>query len=410
MIGAIVMKPVQRILIIGGNFAGLTAAKTLGTNHRVTVVDPGSDFEWLPNIHELLSGMKTAAGLRSDRRRLIEACGHRFVRTQIETLDADAGEAWTPAGRCIRFDACIVALGGVNETYGVGGVERHAMPFKSVEQCRRIGIALKRLKSRDGGARITIVGGGLEGVEALGEILRRTRVEDRLSITIVEGGPRLMPDAPAAVDRTIRKHCRRFDVTVWTGRSVTRVNTRSVTLDDRSRLPSDLTIWTGGVRPAPQLHEWGLAPNERSWATVTPALQSTCFDNVFVAGDAAALPSPIAKQAYHALDMGRAAANNLVRHLAGDTLEPFRPSPKPTLLAFGDLDTFMISGTRVIASPALAAVKEAIYQITMASIDPPLAGPAVAALARRATNVIGQLKRADLGPSDLVSLLRLKVD
>ena len=70
----------------------------------------------------------------------------------------------------------------------------------------------------------------------------------------------------------------------------------------------------------------------------------------------------------------------------------------------------MISGKRVIASPALAAVKEAIYQITMASIDPPLGGPAVAALARRATNAIGQLKRADLGPSDLVSLLRLKVD
>ena len=100
-------------------------------------------------------------------------------------------------------------------------------------------------------------------------------------------------------------------------------------------------------------------------------------------GDAAALPRPLVKQAFYALQMGAHAADNVRRMLVGRRMRDFKPSPKPMLIAFGDLDTYLVSGRTVIATPALAALKEAVFQYTMAQIDPPLNAPALGDLAGR---------------------------
>jgi NADH dehydrogenase len=171
----------------------------------------------------------------------------------------------------------------------------------------------------------------------------------------------------------VRAHCAAFDVRFLTRTRVTAVTPRRVRLDSGEVLRSDLTIWTGGSAPSPLLRASGLATRAGQWAEVTAALQSRRHANVFVVGDAAALPSPLSKQAYHALDMGKCAADNVSRWLAGRPLRRFRAAPKPMLVAFGDLDTFLVAGRRVLASPALAAAKESIYQLTMAQLDPPLA-------------------------------------
>jgi NADH dehydrogenase len=111
---------------------------------------------------------------------------------------------------------------------------------------------------------------------------------------------------------------------------------------------------------------------------------------VFVIGDAAALPTPVQKQAFHALEMGEWAAANVRRAAARRALRPYRPSRTPLLVAFGDLDTFLVAGRSVVANPALAAGKEAVYQVTMAQIDPP---SNVQALGQLASRVIGVTRR-----------------
>ena len=77
----------KRILIIGANFAGLTAAIQLPKTCDVTVVDPSPDFEWIPGIHEILSGVKTPQGLRLDRAEIVARAGHRFVQDSITQVD-----------------------------------------------------------------------------------------------------------------------------------------------------------------------------------------------------------------------------------------------------------------------------------------------------------------------------------
>lgn len=398
-----------RVLVVGANFAGLAASRALDSRAEVTVVDGGKWFEWLPNVHELVSGVKTPAMLRAERSRLVEGHGHQFRRVMLRSLDPERGVATTTRGGRLRFEACILALGGAPDHYGVRGAETHAYGFKSVDQCARIGHALDALLACERVPKVTIVGGGLEGVEALGEILRLASGRPRIEVTVVETAPRLMARTPPALHRRIAAHCARAGVSLRLGRKVVSVSKRGLSLDDGSRITSDLTIWTGGVRPPELLFRWGLAEDSRSWASVNGALQSTVHENVFVAGDAAGMSPPLAKQAYHALDMGRLAARNAVRLLGGRPLLRFRPAPKPMLVAFGALDTFLVSGSTVVASPALAIVKEAVFQLTMADLDRPTDARALAALARRVRGCLRRAIAVGAAPRDLARLLDTRI-
>jgi NADH dehydrogenase len=378
-----------RVVIVGANFAGLAAAQHLGRDCAVTVIDRSPWFEWLPNVHELLSGVKRPSDLRLPRARLVARAGHRFVRAEVKRVDAQRGRVITTAGRQFDFDACIVAVGGIDETYGVRGVDRHALGFKSVDECAAIGRRLAELARRPGRASVVIVGGGFEGVEALGEILRSDRPGGRLQVTVVEAGSRLVPGLPAKIDAAVRAHSAAFDVRFMTQSRVTAVTPRRVRLQSGAQLRSDLTIWTGGVAPSPLLHASDLAPGPGQWAPVKPTLQSRRFEHVFVIGDATSLPQGLAKQAYHALDMGKCAADNVERLLAGRRLRRFVPSSKPVLIAFGALDTFLVAGRVALASPALAALKESVFQVTMAQLDPPLGSVPL----RDATRRLGRAAR-----------------
>src|SRR5512135_1987831 len=100
-----------RVVIVGAGFAGIAAAQHLDGRYDVTVIDRSPWFEWLPNIHELLSGVKRPADLRLPRARLVRRAGHRFVPAEVVRIDAPAGAIVTSSGRRVPFDACIVAVG-----------------------------------------------------------------------------------------------------------------------------------------------------------------------------------------------------------------------------------------------------------------------------------------------------------
>jgi NADH dehydrogenase len=199
-----------------------------------------------------------------------------------------------------------------------------------------------------------------------------------------------MSGVSTKIDAAVRKLIRPYDVRIHTGLPVAAITPTGVRLQGGKRLHSDLTIWTGGGVAPPLLHVAKLAPKPRQWAPVDATLRSRRHHNVFVIGDAAALSEPIPKQAFHALEMGECAAANVRRAAARRALRPYRPSRTPLLVAFGDLDTFLVAGRSVAANAALAAGKEAVYQVTMAQIDPPSSVHALGGLVSR---VIGVTRR-----------------
>jgi NADH dehydrogenase len=341
----------------------------------------------------------------------IRSAGHRFVCARVAAIDAAAGLLDLEGGRRLHFDFCIVAVGGVNNTFGIPGADRHAMPFKSVDDCTAIHRRLAELASASASFSVVVVGGGLEGIEALGEVLRRFRDHSGIRIDLVEAGQRLLAEGPPAVDAAIRQHIETMPVSLHTSERVAKVTPRSVVLSSRRRLRSDLTIWTGGARPPELLFESGLAESRQIWAPVHPSLFSLAFDNVLVAGDAAELSSPLPKQAYHAIDMGQCAASNLMRFVNGQLPSSFRPSPKPMLLAFGDIDTFLVAGSKVVASPLLAAAKEAVFQGSMAGLDPLRNRRAIGRLQQRAGQGLARLLPAGGNAwSDLARMFSVRID
>ncbi|KHE92157.1 MAG: hypothetical protein K8F52_04440 [Candidatus Scalindua rubra] len=77
---------------------------------------------------------------------------------------------------------------------------------------------------------------------------------------------------------------------------------------------------------------------------------------------------PVDKQAYHALDMGKLAAENIIRVTSDLPKQPFKTAIRPFLLTFGDIDTFMVFGEKVISGPSLSVAKELVYQKIMSKI------------------------------------------
>ena len=362
----------QKVIVIGANFAGIACAMKLSSQFSVTVIDSSATFEFLPNIHELLSGVKSAERLRLPRARILNSLGHRFIQDTVSGIDARGGTVRIESGEKLYFDACVVAVGGVNNTFDLPGVDEFALPFKSVDDCVRIKNQLDKLAETGKGMSLVIVGGGLEGIEALGEILRAYRQLPGLSVQLIEGGRTLLPGGAAALSSEILRKCQPYPVTFHLGDRVKAVTKTRVRLTSGKSLKTDLTLWTGGAAPSPLLFQSGLATSADKWAAVESSLRSRVFGNVFVIGDAADLPVALSKQAYHALDMGSHAANNVNRFLANTSLKPFKPGPEISLISLGDIDTYLVVGQWVFAGTALAPAKELIFQANMGRLDPPL--------------------------------------
>ncbi len=363
------------MLILGGGFAGLAAAQALtAQQHDVRLIHRQQCFEFLPNIHELLSGVKSAGLLQLPLDVLLRRAGHGFIDDTVTGIDPVARKVKLQRRRRpLGYDALIVALGGAEGMRGVSGVAQHALGLRSVAQCEAVAGRLETLAAQRRPAWVTIVGGGIVGIEALGEMLRRYRSHPHLRWRVIEARERLLPEAPAALDPHLRGLCAPWPVEFELGTPVQRIRAAAVELVDGRVLPSALTLWAAGPVAPALLTQSGLAV-PGAWAPVRASLQSSLYDDVWIAGDAAhfaatSASAPLAKQAYHALDMGRHAAFNAERRLAGRATTPFKPSAKPVLIAFGDMSCFLVAGQRVLAGPALAAGKEGVFELVMAQLD-----------------------------------------
>ena len=361
----------SRVVIVGGNFAGLVAASRLSDDYDVTLVDARADFEWTPNVHELLSGVKERDGVVLPRADCVRRYGHRFAHDVVTSIDSDRCTVATEGGRELPYDACLIAAGSQRTTFGVTGADRYALGLRLVDDAVRIADKLDRLAARKRRASIVIVGGGVSGIEALGEILRRRSQGDEFNIHIVEIGSRILGQQPAGLADDAERRFAPFRVTVHTSTAVARMDARSIILDNGTKLAADLCIWSAGMTLPGFLRDAGLKAAGDEWLPVETTLQSHYADNVFVAGDCAGLPNPVRKQAYYAMDMGAVAGDNIARLLSNQPLRQFRAMPMPMLISFGDITTWLVAGDSAVASPALATGKEGVYQFNMARLASP---------------------------------------
>ncbi|MDT0594132.1 NAD(P)/FAD-dependent oxidoreductase [Glaciecola petra] len=358
----------SRIIIIGANFAGLTAASKIDKHHLVTVIDARADFQWTPNIHEMLSDVKKQDYLSLPLTTLISKLGHHFIQQTVKSVNNELKTVSLNDGQTLDYDVLLIASGHSRTSYGITGADKYAIGFRQASDALAINNKIQASINSNTSTIINIIGGGFTGVEVLGELLRKYPKNTNIKLNIVESSSSILQSLPSKLANDIIEQCNKLGVHFYFNKAIKEVKNASICFDDNSTVQSDITIWTAGTK----LPDYLLDLNANIVANGLPVnryLQAEGFDSIFVAGDSASYSSPLPKQASNAMDMGLHAAENINRFCKYKTMLPFTPKTKPILLSLGDINTYLIQKNLVLASPLLAAAKEAVYQLYMARLS-----------------------------------------
>ena len=359
----------SRIIVIGANFAGLSAASKLSKCHDVTIIDAKQDFQWTPNIHEILSDVKKETSLNLNLATIITRLGHHFINQTVSSIDGALQTVTLDDKQILNYDVLLIASGHSRSTYGIKGASKYAHGFRSADNVIQIHHDIEAvLNSNKHLININIVGGGFTGVEVLGELLRKYASTKQLHFNVIDNASRLVQALPERLSDDVISQCKNFQVSFHFNKKITEVKKSSIHFDDNKSIDSDVTIWSAGTKLPEYLDGINTQATPNGLA-VNRFLQTKEFSSIFVAGDSATLPNALPKQASIALDMGVHAAININRFCAKKSLKPFKVSVKPVLLSLGDINTYFIQGKLVLASPLLAAGKEAVYQFYMARLS-----------------------------------------
>lgn len=371
----------HQIIVVGGGAAGLQLATKLGDTlgrrgqAKVTLVEKSRTHIWKPLLHAIAAG-----GMRRSQHELnylAQARWHNFtcrlgalagidrVRREVQiaaTVD-DEGREVTPQ-RSFPYDTLVIAVGSVTNDFGTPGAAEFAVPLETPEQATRFN---KRMVNaclranaqpepvRPGQLHVAIIGAGATGTELAAELHRTvrevvafgmTRIDPArdVKIILIEAAPRILPALPERMSASTKELLGTLGVEVRTGAKVSEVRADGVVLDGGEVIPSELVVWSAGVKGPDFLADLGLEVNRINQLVVEQTLQTTRDPNIFAIGDCAACPRegfphgvPPRAQAAHQMASHMIEQINL--RLDGRPLKPFTYRDFGSLVSLGRYTT-----------------------------------------------------------------------
>jgi NADH:ubiquinone reductase (H+-translocating) len=371
-----------KIVIVGGGAGGLELAARLGAKygrerHDIILVEKNRTHIWKPLLHEVAAGSLDAnldeVGYRSHG----HSWGYRFFNGTLDTINPAAGlievapvldeDGTELIGRHpIRFDYLILAIGSVSNDFNTPGAREHCLFLdnhtqadrfrgKLLNHCLRVSRAMSRDPSADAHVRVAIVGGGATGVELAAELYNSASAlrhyglevfdEDRLQVTLIEAGPRILPALPEKLAAAAQHELEALGARVLTGMTVTEVTQSAIITRSGETIPADLRVWAAGVKGAGlERDTGGLEMNGVRQLVVRPTLQTTRFDHIFAMGDCCAciLPGskhPVPPRAQAAHQMAATVFKNLNHLMMGREPAPFVYKDHGSLISLSRFST-----------------------------------------------------------------------
>ena len=304
----------HRIVIAGAGYAGVSCALRLArrvpSNVSVTLISATDRFVERIRLHQRATGQNVGDWSLPA---LIRGSAIDLRVGVIEQMDL-SNRAFRMSGERIEFDTAVLALGSYVDVYSVPGVREHAMAveFGAVSSIHQ---ALRKAATR--GGRVTVVGGGLTGIELASEI---AEVFPQLQVSLVSQTP-LAESWSAAAREHVLASMRRFGVRVAEGPHIKAVHAGNLATD-RGEMPFDLCIWAGGFVGHSLAWNSGLKVNDQGQALVDTQLRSVSHPGVHVVGDLATIAPQLQPQmpmgCKSAMPAGAWAAENIARRLRGE--------------------------------------------------------------------------------------------
>lgn len=348
------------MVIIGGGFAGLEAAKALAeVECAVTLVDRHNHHVFQPLLYQVATAGLSPGEIASPIRWILRRQGNlRVLLANVERIDLAARQLRLDRGDRLGYDYLIVAAGADTAYFGHGAWQSLAPGLKTLDDAlrirRRLLLAFEEAERETDPVRqrtlltFVIVGGGPTGVElagALAEIARHALSNEydaidpaSARILLVEAGPSILPAFPPPLRDAARRALGRLGVAVREGARVTDIAPDAVTLDGE-RIQAHTVLWAAGVAASPLGRDLGPRLDRMGRVIVEADLSVPGHPEVFVAGDLAGFThqtgEPLPGVAQVAKQMGRHAARNIARLIRGAPTQPFRYVVAPNMATIG---------------------------------------------------------------------------
>lgn len=342
-----------KVVILGGGFGGLAAARALYKDADVTVVDRHNYQTFLPLLYQV-----STAGLAADHvaypiRGALRKTKVKFRMASPINIDHRNKEVKLDSSEILKFDHLIVALGSVTADFGIPGVKEFTLGMKSVSEALTIRAEIMRRFEDlcrfedDTKLSVTVIGGGPTGVEmagAIAELIRgplksdQAQVAKNINVTLIEAGPRLLPPFAPSLSARTKKDLEKLGVKVLLNTAVKEVAHRKIFLKDGTTLQSEVTIWAAGVKGADAMKDLNL-PIEANRVAVEPTMQVKNYPNLWALGDIAGAKgkdgSPLPMVAPVAIQQGKFIAKQIKRISQNKKLEHFRYLDKGSMATIG---------------------------------------------------------------------------
>ncbi len=334
----------KKVVIVGGGFAGLNAAKKLGRCRgvEVTLIDRRNHHLFQPLLYQVATAGLSPADIAAPIRSILSGYKNiRVIQGTVTSVDFDNNEVNSDFGK-VEFDYLILACGATHSYFGNDDWEQAAPGLKTIENATEI--RRRILTAFEGAERSTdpalqrknltfvVVGGGPTGVEmagAIGEMSRYALARDFRSINakstrvfLMEAGPRILSAFPQNLSDRASRDLEKLGVQIWTSSLVTQLDDDGVTVGNE-RIDAATVIWAAGVKASGLGEKLGVEVDRAGRIKVQSDLSLPNHPHVFVAGDQACANGKDGTQlpgvAPVAVQQGRFIANTIANEIEKKT-------------------------------------------------------------------------------------------
>jgi NADH dehydrogenase len=356
------MKETKKVIIIGGGFGGLSAAKTLGnSNFDVTLFDKSNHHLFQPLLYQVASASLSPADIAVPIREVVSKFKNiKVLMDSISKIDPDNNEIETESGTVYSFDYLIMAVGARHSYFKNPEWEEFAPGLKTLRDALNIrNELLKTFEEAEKTAtfgeeiNLVVVGAGPTGVEmagALAEITKETLVNDfrnidssKAIIYLVEGGPQVLGMYPASLSLKAQKSLEKLGVKVLLKSFVKNITKDSVETNDQI-IKTKNVIWAAGNKASKLLEQLKTELDNSGRVIVNENLSILDHQNIFVIGDSAHFKTEEGKILPGLAPVASQQGRYLGKSLISGEKKPFRYFDKGSMATIGRFEAVLQKG------------------------------------------------------------------
>lgn len=353
----------KHILVLGGGFAGVHAARTLvrafgdGKNVQVTIVDAEGIHWFHADFYEIASSpqeLTQIADLRTSialpLKDIFASTAVHVIKDNVESIDLQKQTVQLAHKGLLFYDYIVYALGSKPCYYGIEGADKYTTPLKSFQDSLRVRNDVEFLIQRHRQdvtkreLKIVVIGGGFSGVELAAELVGFVRFaawkygypEEKISVAIMEAATRVLGAMPEQASHDASQRLHELGVRLEFNSCIAKVDPDFIELKDGAKLPYDYAIWTAGIEAQTAPLPAALPKDRCGRIVVDETLRLGKYHNAFFVGDTAAIGKyPDPPTALYAIQQGTYVARAILALMRNAIPEKYQPKDISFIVPLG---------------------------------------------------------------------------